>query len=144
MQLTPVKKKHIWLINIARSLKETHQTGQMFVTAFALKGNKILAIGCNNYNVNHPEKKFGKYTPLKHRNWEYHSGLHAEIKCIKQLGAFSDDYHKIEIFVVRIGKETNMPVRFSKPCSNCQRVLAKYNYKRIEFTTDKENEIGRL
>lgn len=144
MQITPVKKKHIWLINIARSLKETHQTGQMFVTAFALKGNKILAIGCNNYKVNHPEKKFGKYFPVKHRLWEYHSGLHAEIKCIKQLGSFRDDYHKIEIFVVRIGNGNDMAVRYSKPCKNCQRVLSEYNFKRIEFTTDNEAEIGRL
>ncbi len=56
-----VKRKHYWLINIARSLKESHQTGQMFITAFALKGNKILAIGCNNYNIKHPEKRFGIY-----------------------------------------------------------------------------------
>ena len=144
MEFIPVKRKHIWLINIARSLKETHQTGQMFVAAFALKGDKILAVGCNNYNVFHPEKKFGKYYPLKQRKWEYHSGLHAEIKCIKELGAFRDDYHKIEIFVVRIGNEEDCPPRYSEPCKNCQRVLADYNFKRIEFTTDDINRIGRL
>ena len=110
MQIIPIKKKHIWLINIARSLKDTHQTGQVFITAFALKGNKILAIGCNNYKVNHPEKSFGKYLPCKHRLFDYHSGLHAEVKCIKELGAFRDDYHKIEIFVVRIGNDKNKPV----------------------------------
>lgn len=144
MQIIPIKKKHIWLINIARSLKDTHQTGQVFITAFALKGNKILAIGCNNYKVNHPEKSFGKYLPYKHRLFDYHSGLHAEVKCIKELGAFRDDYHKIEIFVARIGNDKNKPVKYSKPCKNCQRVLAEYNFKRVEYTTDSDIEIGRL
>lgn len=139
-----MKKKYLWLINIARSLKESHQTGQMFVTCFALKGNRILAIGCNNYRVCHPEKRFGKYRSLKSRPYDYHSGLHAEIKCIKELGPFRTDYHKIELFVVRLGNEKDMPVKCSKPCENCQRVLKKFNFKNICYTTDNEYEIGTL
>lgn len=139
-----IKRKHLWLINIARSLKESHQTGQMFVTAFALKGNRILAIGCNNYNVQHPRGKFGRYLAAKDRNFEYQPGLHAEIKCIKELGLFRDDYHKIEIFVVRIGNEKELYVRNSCPCMNCQRVLEQYNFKRIEFTTDDQYKIGEI
>lgn len=139
-----IKKRHLWLINIARSLKESHQTGQMFVVAFALKGNRILAMGCNNYHVQHPRKKFGKYLAAKDRNFEYQPGLHAEIKCIKALGLFREDYHKIEIFVVRIGNEDDMPVRYSEPCMNCKRVLRQFNFKRIEFTTDNQYQIGEL
>nr|DAQ48502.1 MAG TPA: cytidine deaminase [Caudoviricetes sp.]DAT07192.1 MAG TPA: cytidine deaminase [Caudoviricetes sp.] len=45
---------------------------------------------------------------------------------------------------MRIGNGDDMAARYSKPCKNCQRVLSEYNFKRIEFTTDNEAEIGRL
>ena len=140
----PLKPKHLWLINIAKSLKTSHQTGQMFITAFALKGKRILAIGCNNYNIAHPEKQFGKYRATQDRGYDYKSSLHAEIKCLKELGPFRTDYHKIEIFIVRIGNEKGLPIRYSCPCLNCQRVLTPYKFKRIEFTTNSITKIGRL
>lgn len=137
--------RHNWLINIARNLKISHQTGDNFITCFALKGNKILTIACNNYEITHPEAKFGKYRTTRSTDKKYYKAcLHAEIAAIKQLGAWRTDFHKIELFVVRIGNEKDMPALIAKPCINCERVIKQYRFKRVEFTTNNSSEIGIL
>lgn len=124
-------------IHIVKELKSEFQSGQCFHTTFALKGSKILAIGVNNYKKQHPRKKFGDY--IKRGSKTYQASLHSEIDCIKKLG-LRDDYHKITIVNIRV--DNNGRLTNSEPCSNCKKVLSKYNFKRIYFTID-ENSIGR-
>ena len=49
-RLRELNRRHLYLINIARDLKQSLQTGRVFIAAFALKSNRILTIGCNSYD----------------------------------------------------------------------------------------------
>ena len=140
-----INQRHISFINIARELKKSLQNGRVFVVAFALKSNQILTIGCNSYEEIHPYAHFGRYYPLKSsENYNYIAGLHAEIKVLKNLGPFREDYNKIELFVVRIGNGPNEETRMALPCKNCQKVLKGYKFKKITFTTDNPFIIGEI
>lgn len=144
-RLRELNRRHLYLINIARDLKQSLQTGRVFIAAFALKSNRILTIGCNSYDDIHPESQFGKYYSTRtNNNSYYHAGLHAEIKTLKNLGPFREDYHKIELFVVRIGNGPDEETKFAMPCKNCQKVLRDYPFKKITFTTDNQFLIGEL
>ena len=145
----PINSRHLWLINMAQDMKSEEQTGRVFVCAFALRSNKILAIGCNSYEVLHPRKQFGDYIALKLNikdKASYHAGIHAEIKTIKQLGYWlpKKTFESIELFVVRLDNSKDRNPRYAIPCKNCQRVLSEYPFKKISFTTDNLSTIGEI
>jgi deoxycytidylate deaminase len=132
---------------MAKDMKAEEQTGRVFVCCFALRSNKILAAGCNSYDEHHPRKHFGNYQALKSNDSEnYNSGLHAEVKVLKQLGYWmpKKTFNNIELFVVRLSNNRNMNPVMAIPCKNCQRVLSNYPFKKISFTTDIESVIGEL
>jgi len=142
-----INSRHLWLIDMARDMKTEQQTGRVFVCCFALRSNKILAIGCNSYDELHPRKHFGNYQALKSNDPEnYNSGLHAEVKVIKQLGYWMPrkTFENIELFVVRLDNSRKANTMLSTPCKNCQRVLSNYPFKKISFTTNNESVIGEI
>ena len=117
------------LEEITKALKPTKQTGKSFHTTFAFKGNKMLAIGCNNYNKLHPRHKFGNYEPTKDLASNYTAGIHSEISCIIKLGI--EDCSDITFVNIRIDNNDNSAI--SKPCLNCGSVLEQIGNKKVWF-----------
>jgi hypothetical protein len=117
------------LEEITRALKPTKQTGKCFHTTFAFKGNKMLAIGYNNYNKLHPHHKFGVYEPTKDLNSNYTAGIHSEISCLIKLGV--EDCSDITFVNVRI--DNNDKPAVSKPCANCECILEQVGNRKVWF-----------
>jgi|LakMenE18May11ns_1017448.scaffolds.fasta_scaffold9956071_2 hypothetical protein len=117
------------LEEITRALKPTKQTGKCFHTTFAFKGNKMLAIGYNNYNKLHPHHKFGVYEPTKDLNSNYTAGIHSEISCLIKLGV--EDCSDITFVNVRI--DNNDKPAISKPCANCECILEQVGNRKVWF-----------
>ena len=127
-------------IRVVQALKAQFQTGQHFHCTLAVKGGNILAIGMNDYQVEHPLKKFGKYLQRKDDNRKvYKPRLHSEIACLKQI-LHRDDLHKITLINIRIDNQNNLAN--AEPCDNCKRVLSNYKFKRIYFTINNKT-LGR-
>lgn len=66
---------------------------------------------------------------------------HAEVNCInnviKKYG--KSILNECELYVVRIGPPcTNNIFKYSKPCINCQKVINKFNIKKIYYSTNYE------
>lgn len=117
------------LEEITKALKPTKQTGKCFHTTFAFKGNKMLAIGYNNYNKLHPHHKFGVYEPTKDINSNYTAGIHSEISCLIKLGIEDCD----DVTFVNIRIDNNDKPAISKPCANCECILDQIGHKKIWF-----------
>lgn len=116
------------LEEITRALKHSKQTGKCFHTTFAFKGNKLLAIGINNYKKQHPSHKFGPYHSFK-GSGNYIAGIHSEISSIIKLGMESCD----DITFCNLRIDNNDKLAKSCPCVNCQRVLDQLGYKNIWY-----------
>lgn len=120
------------LIEKAKQVKKLLQTGKTFHCTVAMKGGNILAIGYNDYTRPHPAHLFGEYKSTRTTHLTYHPGIHSEIDCIQQL-LFRDDYHKITLVNIRI--DNNGQLTEAGPCVNCKRVLARFKFKRIFYST---------
>ena len=119
-------------IKLVKTLKSKFQSGQHFHCTLALKGGNIIAIGINNYNIEHPRKHFGVYRQRQHDNRkEYKPRLHSEIDCLKQI-QFREDLNKLTLLNIRIDNKDQ--ISNAEPCENCKKVLSKYKFKRIYFT----------
>lgn len=116
------------LEEITRALKHSKQTGKCFHTTFAFKGNKLLAIGINNYKKLHPSHKFGEYRSYK-GSGNYTAGIHSEVSAIIKLGMESCE----DITFVNMRIDNNNKLAKSCPCNNCQRVLEQLGFKSIWF-----------
>lgn len=144
-RLKDITQRHLWLIDIAKNLKPIKQNGRVFICCFAIKGSNIITIACNDYISEHPRKKFGVYKKIKYSDLNnYKPGVHAEIKCLKQLGPFREDFNKMELFIIRIHNGKNDKTMIARPCDNCCRILKQFNFKKICFTTGETNKIGEM
>lgn len=119
------------LENIAKALKPLSQTGKSFHVTFAYFGNKLLAIGTNNYDKVHPHYRFGRYVATKTSNHaNYQAGIHSETSCIIKLGL--EDCSHITFVNIRI--DNNGKPAMSKPCFNCRKVLEQQvSYKNVWY-----------
>lgn len=116
------------LEEITRALKSSKQTGHSFHTTFAFRGNKLLSIGINNYNKQHPSHKFGQYRSTK-GSGIYVPGIHSEVSALIKLGV--EDCSDITFVNLRI--DNNGKLANSKPCFNCTRVLNQIRYKNVWY-----------
>ena len=142
----PINHRLSRLVDIARNLKKTYQSGRVFVVCFALKnGNQIITVGTNSYEKVYACSEFGPYKPFKadYTN-TYVPTVHAEIACLKNLGSWRRDFSDIELFIVRLDNQPEMNVKESCPCINCQRVLSGYKFKKILFSAEDPNLIGQI
>jgi deoxycytidylate deaminase len=74
-------------------------------------------------------------------NYHYcNHSIHAEIAAISQLkGKEKEILPECELYVVRIGSNIhNHPLKYSKPCTNCQNYIAKKCIKRTFYSTNYE------
>jgi deoxycytidylate deaminase len=80
----------------------------------------------------------GKIISTGHNYYFLNSSIHAEVaalSCIrgKQKHILSD----CELYVVRIGPDKyNNPLKYSKPCCNCQNAILKHNIKKAFYSTN--------
>lgn len=125
------------LIEIAKALKTSKNTGKRFHVSFALLKNNIMGIGWNDYTKSHSVKRFGAYKNHKGYPNEYVPSRHSETHLVIRLG--EECLKDYEIVNVRIN-DHGSPV-MAAPCKNClESVLIPYQAKRIFYT----NSIGEF
>lgn len=126
-------------IEISLGLRPQKQTGKSFHTTFIFNKNRILSIGTNNYNKEHPYHRMGKYHGYKKNPSQYHPCLHSEISALLRLG--EEDCSRYTFVNIRI--DNNNKVSIAKPCPNCQRVLDQVGYKKIIYS-ESENTFAEI
>lgn len=119
------------LEEISRALKDFRSTGQSFHVTFAYHGNKLLAIGQNDYSKLHRYHKFGKYLSTKSTHKKtYNAGIHSEVSALLRLGLSDCDH----ITFVNIRIDNNGNPAISKPCLNCNRIISEqFGYKNFWY-----------
>lgn len=125
-------KEHI-LVKCAKILIKDwagNKARPTFHYAFAIKKNKIIAIGKNKPDF--PSQLAAKLARLyKIEKWVRYPYLHAETDLLQQLQP--DEISKqIEILNLRINRHGQF--RFCKPCINCQKVLDTHNLHKISWS----------
>lgn len=70
----------------------------------------------------------------------YHiNSIHAEINCLMKLKRNTKILADADMYVVRIGTEKmGNPLKYSKPCSDCTKVILRSGIKRIYYSTSDE------
>lgn len=117
-------------VELAKAMKPAHQTGRFYHVTFICKKRKVIAVGFNNFNKNHPEHKWGKYAPQKTVNTDnYEPCIHSELSAIIKSG--HEDCSQYDFFNIRINNHNEIAP--SKPCVNCQRVLQQVGYNRVYY-----------
>lgn len=136
-----IKKVHNLVRFIYPKLWARRNDNYTLHCTLALKGGNILDYGFNDFSQYCPEHKFGKYKALKSPDtYDYRANLHSEIDLLKKI-IFRSDWHKITLLNIRLDR--NGKIVLAMPCSNCLRVLYRYNFKAIYYTID-ENTIGKI
>ena len=125
-------KKLRRIIEIARCLKEERQTGQMFHVCAGYLGSRLVGLGFNNYNKQHPYHKYDQYKPSRGGN-NYKPCIHAEADLLTRLKIPTKD---VTFFSVRLNN--NNEVSLAKPCVNCFELLSKKGFRKIIFSIDEK------
>lgn len=71
----------------------------------------------------------------------YHiRSIHAEVDALLKVKSRGKHFlSEAEMYVVRIGTSKMMcPLKYSKPCSGCQKAIHKYGIKRVFYSTNDE------
>lgn len=117
-------------IEWAKAMKPAKQTGQYYHITVICKKRKVVAVGFNNLQKQHPSHKWGEYISLKTNHPEhYTAGLHSEVSAIIKLG--HEDCSQFDFFNIRINNHNELAP--SKPCINCQRILNQVGYRTIYY-----------
>ena len=80
-------------------------------------------------------------------NYYLHTySIHAEIAAIAELkGKEKDILSECELYVVRIGPDKyNNPLKYSKPCFNCQHAINKHCIRKTFYSTNYEYDSIRI
>ena len=123
------------LIEVARAMKGEKSTGKSFHVTGIIRQNKIVCIGWNNYNKQHPAHRFGAYENYKGFTDRFRPGIHSEISAIIKMG--QEDLSGYSMVNIRINN--NFQVAMSKCCPNCERVIRQLGLKRLFYTTNLGN-----
>lgn len=126
------------IIEIAKCLKPEKQSGQHYVVAGAMLGSRLVGLGFNNYNKEHPRHKFGEYKPTRGDSKNYKASLHAETDLLRRL---KHDPQDVSFYVVRI--DNNNQIALARSCQNCLSVLKKCGFRKIIYSIS-ENEFGTI
>ena len=100
---------------IARRSAMNHRHGCVIV-----KNGEIISEGFNNTEMH-----------MYHLN-----SIHAEVNCLSKLKRNPRMLQDCEMYVVRIGTEKmGNPLKYSKPCPDCTKVILKSGIKKIFYST---------
>lgn len=141
-QITLDRRSFLWLnhpmnstfkrlVEVAKALKLTEQTGRCFHSAFLIKQGKVIGIGINRYGKTN--RISATYTPTKITNIKnFVPSIHAEVDLLGKIKRIKD-YSKHNVVVIRIDNQDKLSN--SKPCICCHSVLEQYNIKNIYYST---------
>lgn len=101
-------------------------------------GSRLVGLGFNNYNKEHPRHKFGEYKPTRGDSKNYKASLHAETDLLRRL---KHDPQDVSFYVVRI--DNNNQIALARSCQNCLSVLKKCGFRKIIYSIS-ENEFGTI
>ena len=112
---------------IELSFENIHKcsSGKSRHVSFMVKKNKILVIGVNHESKSHT---------LAHRFNFYHNCIHSELHAISRFPRHAAKYCDASLYNVRINRYNE--IKLSKPCANCQNMLAAFNIRDIYYTDD--------
>lgn len=124
------------VLEIARALKPSFQTGQQFHVSALLRKGRIVCVATNNYNKRHLEHRFGRYVNTRFSNsgTEYRPSLHSE--CAVAIRAGLEDWSGLSLLNVRINN--NGEAALSKCCPNCARVVAGLGPNHVFYSVDNQ------
>lgn len=121
---TTSRKKLNRCIEISKALFRDRTNIRTFHVTFAIRKNKILAIGTNS----------SKTHPLSIQcNYGHDVGIHSELDAILKLDKINNA-KRITFVNVRLKKDKT--VANSKPCRGCQKLLRRVGYRQLLYTND--------
>jgi deoxycytidylate deaminase len=98
--------------------------------AFAIKKNRILAVGKNK--PEYPSKKaFVLGRTYSIQKWQVYPYLHAESDLVTKLND-EEINRQLELLSLRINRHGEF--RLAKPCHNCQKLLDQLNINKITWS----------
>lgn len=102
----------------------------------AVLKNKVIASASNKLKT-HPlqkeyDDKYRQFNCLSNPKNMY--SLHAEIACLKQLRGQDINYKDLELYIVRLRKDTKYGM--ARPCSACMNLIKSMGIKKIFYTTN--------
>lgn len=133
-----IKNRMHRYVNIAKAIfrKGYTSNGRTFNITFASRGDKVLAIGINDYTKLMPEySKNLKTAYKKYGDDNYHPCIHSEMSAVLKLG--SDNCEGLSFFNIRLDR--NSHCCNSQPCRNCFRILNMVGVKHIYYYDDDMN-----
>lgn len=128
-----MRASHHHYLDVAIGLAKTSQMesmhGCVIVNDKVARGNPIIATGVNTHIFNQEERGV----------FSRHAEMSALANLIAIKGHNSKFFSQCTAYVARVGSPSlGYPVRMSKPCEKCQRLLRKLGIERIVYTYDKD------
>lgn len=111
------------LVEIAKALKQSKQSGTCFHVSFLFKGRKVVSIGTNSYTKRNQISLTYKPTKICGGN-NYVAGIHSEMAATAAI-KFAPKSQKFSLVNIRI--DNNNKVVNSTPCPNCAYHLGRMN-----------------
>lgn len=116
------------LVDIARALLDK-PVGKNLHYSFILYKNKIRSIGWNNVLHTHPlSYRYNKKWPF----------IHSEVSSIIRFDGRPKELKDCTLINIRLNKFGK--IMQSKPCKNCLRLVAEFNFDRVFYT----NTLGQF
>lgn len=119
------------IVEIAKALKLTEQTGRCFHCAFAVKQKKIICVGINRYNKTNRISATYKLTKKTNAK-NFVPSIHAESDLIGKLKAMNS-FSKLQMVSIRINNQNNLDD--ACPCPNCAFQIGRVDFKQVWYST---------
>lgn len=116
--------------NKAKHVAMVSDYPKIHIGCIAVYQNHVISIGCNS-NKTHPIQKY--YNKYREESCMLPK-LHAEINCINQLKHCDVNFHKVKLYIYRIGNDR--PYRMCRPCPSCMAAIRDMGIKDIYYTTN--------
>jgi hypothetical protein len=115
------------LIDIAIAM-HPHFEHRFFHVTFALRKQRVVAIGVNKQDHTHPMTlRFG----YRRRNDPGVVGVHSELSCILRLG--QEDCSDTTFVNIRLNRSNGLAL--SAPCRGCQNLFKQVGFRRIFYSS---------
>lgn len=95
--------------------------------SFILRRNQVMSIGYNDDQTTHP---------LGHKFGYWNCSIHSELHAILQFEPNWNELRRCVLVNIRLGKGGP---KMSRPCSSCQRLLKKFQFKEIWYSDQNGN-----
>lgn len=117
-------------LKLARSLFNPCLNKEQHHFTFLFKKNKLLSIGCNNYNLNAKALYFAERFNVEQK--KQFPSLHSEISSISRIWGRVYIDKRIRLVNVKFTKAGQVGI--ARPCRDCQEVLSALGIEEIYWT----------